>query len=287
MRRYRATIKPLMLALVKEKFGAYLWMSLAQLTDAIRSHLQAVTPDDEMRSAPRWQNIWRRSRRRRISATPWKPTQAVTDRVVAPPQGVSFVISRKSMLQPVRKIFFLGKWLDLQGREIRSHPRAFLQMFHAWVGLACTSPLSSRLLPKIPGFLQWHVRPHVGSGPHPAGAYCHGRWGTSGLPTPVKVLHSLVTVMVRCAEPWRPPAHSEFQVARNLFVSGVTLLEFFGPSIFVDATLDNFGFRVGGVIPGRGVRSWLVQDCITNQQVAELQQIAWAVRLAAVLDGAP
>ena len=45
----RATIMPLMLALVKEKFGAYLWMSLAQLTDAIRSHVQAVTPDDEMR----------------------------------------------------------------------------------------------------------------------------------------------------------------------------------------------------------------------------------------------
>ena len=113
-------------------------------------------------------------------------------------------------------------------------------------------------LPKILGFLQWHVCPRVGSGRDLAGAYCHGRWGASGLPTPVKVLHSLVTVMVRCAEPWKPPAHSKFRLARDLFVSGVTLPQFFGPSIFVDAAWDNFGFRVGGVIPGRGVRSWLV-----------------------------
>ena len=63
-------------------------------------------------------------------------------------------------------------------------------------------------------------------------------------------------------------------------MSGVTLLDFFGPSIFVDGAWDSFGFRVGGVIPGRGVRSLLVRDRITNQQEAELQGIAWAVRLA-------
>ena len=97
---------------------------------------------------------------------------------------------------------------------------------------------------------------------------------------PVRVLHSLVTVMVRCAEPWRPPAHSKFQVARSLFMSGVTLPNFFGPSIFVDAAWDSFGFRVGGLIPHRGVRSWMVWDRITNQQEAELQVVAWAVRLA-------
>ena len=61
---------------------------------------------------------------------------------------------------------------------------------------------------------------------------------------------------------------------------GITLPEFFGPSIFVDAAWDSFGFRVGGVIPGRGVRSWPVRDRISNQQEAELQGVAWAVRLA-------
>ena len=98
--------------------------------------------------------------------------------------------------------------------------------------------------------------------------------------TPMKVLHSLVTVMVRCAEPWRPPAHSMFQVAKSLFMSGVTLPDFFGPSSFVDAAWDSFGFRMGGVIPRRGVRSRMVQERITNQREAELQGVAWAVRLA-------
>ena len=48
---------------------------------------------------------------------------------------------------------FLGKWLDLEAREIRSHPRAFLQTFHVWVRIACTPRPSSRLLPKVLGFL--------------------------------------------------------------------------------------------------------------------------------------
>ena len=52
--------------------------------------------------------------------------QAVTDRVVAAVRAASFVVSRKSTLQPVQKIFFLGKWLDLEGREIKLHPRAFV-----------------------------------------------------------------------------------------------------------------------------------------------------------------
>ena len=43
----------------------------------------------------------------------------MTDRVVAALQGASFVVNRKSTLQLVQKIFFLGKWLDLGGREIR------------------------------------------------------------------------------------------------------------------------------------------------------------------------
>ena len=63
-------------------------------------------------------------------------------------------------------------------------------------------------------------------------------------------------------------------------MSGATLPDFFGPSIFVDAAWDNFGFRVGGVILGPGVRSWLARDRIINQQEAELQGIAWVVCLA-------
>ena len=130
--------------------------------------------------------------------------QALTDRIVEAVRAASFIVSQKSTLQLVQKLFFFGKWLDLEARETRSHPRAFLQMFHAWVRLACKSRPNSRLMPKMLGFLQWHVTPRVSAGPHLAGGYCHERWGSDTLPTPTRVLHSLVRVMTRCAQPWSP-----------------------------------------------------------------------------------
>ena len=153
-------------------------------------------------------------------------------------------------------------------------------MFHAWARVACKPRPNSRLLPKLLGFQQWHVRPRVGSGPFFAGAYCHDRWGSSGLPTTVKILHSLITVMVRCAEPWKPPAHSKFSLARGMFVREIAGSDFFGPSIFVDAAWDKFGYRIGGVVPKRVVLSRAVQSRVANQQEVELQGVAWAVRLA-------
>ena len=87
-------------------------------------------------------------------------------------------------------------------------------------------------------------------------------------------------MMTPCAEPWRPPSYSKFSLARGLSVKEMTGPDFFGPSIFVDAAWDRFGYRVGGVVPRRGVRSWAVQSLVHNQQEAELQGVAWAVRLA-------
>ena len=86
----------------------------------------------------------------------------------------------------------------------------------------------------------------------------HNRWGKSGLFTPVKILHSFVTVLVRCAEPWKPPTHSKFNLARGMFVREIARSDFFGPSILVDAAWDKFGYRVeagckvlGGAEPSR------------------------------------
>ena len=131
-------------------------------------------------------------------------------------------------------------------------------------------------MPKMLGFLQWHVRPRVGAGPFLAGAYCHDRWGNSRLPTPMKILHSLATVMTRCAKPWRPPSHHTFSMARAMFMDDMTGPVFFGPSIFVDAAWDSFGYRVGGVVPKRGVRSWAVQNRVFNRSSREWRGLsAW------------
>ena len=91
--------------------------------------------------------------------------------------------------------------------------------------------------------------------------------------------------MTRCAEPWKPPSHSTFGLARALFVKEMTGPDFFGPSIFVDAAWDKFGYRVGGVVPRRGVLSSAVQGRVHNQQEAELQGVAWAYTWHAALDG--
>ena len=40
---------------------------------------------------------------------------------------------------------------------------------------------------------------------------------------------------------------------------------------------------MGGLIPGLGARTWLPRARVTNQQQAELEGLAWAVRLAAIL----
>ena len=73
-------------------------------------------------------------------------------------------MSGKSTLDPVTEIFFLGKYINLGVRTIRSHPRAFLQMFNIWLRLATRSRPSSRLLSKALGFIQWHFRPRLGGG---------------------------------------------------------------------------------------------------------------------------
>ena len=153
-------------------------------------------------------------------------------------------------------------------------------MFHAWVRIACKRRPSSRRLPKLLGFLRWHVHPRVGSGRFLLSTYCHDRWGNSGSPTPVKILHSLVTVLVQCAEPWKPPSYSKFRLARGMFVRDVEGLDFFGPSIFVDAAWDKFGYMVRGVVPRRGPRSRAAQNRVADQQEAELCGVAWVVRLA-------
>ena len=88
-----------------------------------------------------------------------------------------FIVSPKSTLSPVERIFFLGKWLDLSARTISSHPRAFLQMLSAWLRVAVRTLNFSRLVGKLAGFMQWHVRPRLGTGPLFAGSYCWMRWG--------------------------------------------------------------------------------------------------------------
>ena len=65
--------------------------------------------------------------------------RAITLRVVQGLEEAGFLVSAKSTLELVTGIFFLGKYGNLGVRTIRSHPRAFLQMFNIWLRLSTRS----------------------------------------------------------------------------------------------------------------------------------------------------
>ena len=119
-----------------------------------------------------------------------------------------FLISPKSVLDPLPVASFLGKELDLQARQIRSHEQALLQLWAGWLRLAVGSG-NDRHLQSSMGLLNWHVRPRGLGCPFAAGAYCWLRWGRTvgGVKQPaqgfpLKMLGSLATLVAVAAEPW-------------------------------------------------------------------------------------
>ena len=134
--------------------------------------------------------------------------------------------------------------LNLGVRTIRSHPRACLQMFNIWLGLATGSRPSSRLLSKALGFIHWHFRPRLGGGPLLAGGYCCDQWAGFERPTPRKVLHGLCTAIVRCMEPWEPPALARIAIYKSLSAVG-DLWALRHCVMFGDAALDIIRYRGG------------------------------------------
>ena len=206
--------------------------------------------------------------------------RVVTARVVRALEEAGFIVSGKSTLEPVTDIFFLGKYINLGVRTIRSHPRAFLQMFNIWLRLATRSRPSSRLLSKALGFIHWHFRPRLGGGPLLAGSYCCDRWGGFERPTPLKVLHGLCTAIVRCMETWEPPAPARLAVFHALSATP-DLWAVRHCVMFGDAALDTIRYRGGAFIPRlSGVRSQVIPPARHTQQSAELWVLVWLVRLA-------
>ena len=114
-----------------------------------------------------------------------------------------FIVSDKSTLEPVQHLFVLGKFLDLHRRMFYSHRCAVLQILAAWLRLAVCPMPGPKLMEKLLGFLQWHIRPRWTSAPLLAGAYSWVRWGDHDRNMPVKILHVLASALCLCAEPYR------------------------------------------------------------------------------------
>ena len=118
-----------------------------------------------------------------LGGSPQELTQ-VTRKVVDALRRAGFLVSPKSVLEPVIRILFLGKFIDTCERKIWSHPRAFLQIFAQWIRLATAAHPHPRHRNKVLGFIQWHVRPWRGMRPFLVGAYCCQRWGADGQQIP-------------------------------------------------------------------------------------------------------
>ena len=99
----------------------------------------------------------------------------VTRWVVDALKAAGFLVLPKSVLEPTRRSFFLGKHIDTRARRIWSHPRAYLQMVAQWLRLAMAAHPHPRHLNNVSSFFQWHVRPRRGMGPFLARAYCWQR----------------------------------------------------------------------------------------------------------------
>ena len=203
-----------------------------------------------------------------------------------------FLISPKSVLDPVPVASFLGKELALQVRQIKSHEQALLQLWAGWLRLAVGTG-NDRHLQSFLGLLNWHVRPRGFGCPFAAGAYCWLRWdrmvGGVKQPAqgfPLKMLGSLATLMAVAAEPWQAPGGVAWRQLKTLqFGSEDRLtnssLWYGGVIICVDGARDAGCWRVGALVPGVGVRTHVTPPArFASQQTTELRGLAWAVRFA-------
>ena len=203
-----------------------------------------------------------------------------------------FLISPKSVLDPVPVASFLGKELDLRARQVRSHEQALLQLWAGWLRLAVGAG-NDRHLQSFLGLLNWHVRPRGLGCPFAAGAYCWLRWGRTvgGVKQPaqgfpLKMLGSLATLVAVAAEPWQAPGGEAWRQLRALQFGTEDRLSRSslwcgGVVICVDGARDAGCWRVGALVPGVGVRTHVTPPArFASQQTTELRGVAWAVRFA-------
>ena len=171
----------------------------------------------------------------------------ITRKVVEALREARFLVSPKSVLDPMTRILFLGKHIDTQAKRIWSHPCAFLQMYVQWLRLATAAHPHPRHLTKVLGFIQWHVRPRKGMGPFLAGAYCWQRRGAVGQLVPLKVLHGLATAIVFAMEPVSPPNALRWSL-KCAMGRPLNLRRHAFATMFPDAALDVFRYRAGLVL---------------------------------------
>ena len=199
--------------------------------------------------------------------------RAIMARVVRALEEAGFLVSAKSTPELLTQFsfFFSRNYTNLGVHTIGpTHVGPiFLQMLNIWLRLATRSRPSSSLLCKALGFIHWHFRPRLGGGPVLAGSYCCDRWGGGWFerPTPHKVLHGLCTAIIRCMEPWEPPALAHIAVYRSLQAVR-DLWAVHHCVMFGDAALDAIRYRGRAFTPRlSGIRSQIIHRLFPQRDI--------------------
>ena len=112
------------------------------------------------------------------------------------------VISPKSTLEPVTRLVWLGKDVDLGGGSLRTAGNTWEALLAHWLRLSVGN-CSMRHLQRFLGHAQWLCRPGFGDYPHSLGVWAHVFRGPPHLQvTPVKLLRSMCVVCVLALPGW-------------------------------------------------------------------------------------
>ena len=149
------------------------------------------------------------------------------------------VFRPKSTLEPVQRLVWLGKDIDLKGGEERTAGNAWEAMFAHWLRLS-VGPCRVKRLQQFLGRAQLICRPGFWHSPHSSGVWAHVLWAPPRLPfTPVRLLKSMCVACVMARRQW-----SVVSLPRLLKRSPLV--------IYVDAAMDA-QVPVGPVFHGCGL----------------------------------
>ena len=116
-----------------------------------------------------------------------------------------FLISPKSVIEPVRTLDFIGKQFSAATMTVENKPRVIGAAVALWLLGIVSNRLSARLAARLLAKLEWDVRPNAGLAPFVAGGHC---WKLSDFCDSRKGMRrALITAIAfaltpQCFAPW-------------------------------------------------------------------------------------
>ena len=161
-------------------------------------------------------------------------------------QCVGFVICPKSVMEPSRNLDFVGKVFDLRSDTLEHRPGMLRGLVRLWL-LLVLGLLTRKGMERLPGRLEWVLRPSAGLSPFVAGAHCWKHGGGSRVPR--ALMRPLLTTICFAFVPRQYVAKARVQAEPQTCWCGYIL--------FADAApVWPNTFSVGLYLPSGGMRVW-------------------------------